>query len=59
VAEKKQKNKGWFSGPKDLTPKELEEIEKYLNDNFGQEVKSIERPKDYHHIQLNFRLKKL
>lgn len=26
IEERKEKNRGWFSKPKDLTPKEMEEI---------------------------------
>lgn len=59
VKEKKDKSRGWFSGPKELTAKQIEEIQKYLNDNFGQEVKSVVRPADYHHISLKFTLRKL
>lgn len=37
----------------------MEEIENYLNDNFAQQVSVVKRPRDYYHIQLQFRLEKL
>lgn len=59
IKEKKQKSKGWFSGPKELTEKEKEEIERFVHDNFGAPVIIVQRPVDFYYIQVNFVLKKL
>ena len=59
MKDKKQKSRGWFSGPKDLTEKEIEEIEKFVIDNFDAPVITVKRPPEFYYIQVNFVLKKL
>lgn len=59
ISEKKEKSRGWFSGPKEITEEEKQEIEKFLEDNFGTEVVVVKRPEDFYYIKVDFSLKKL
>ena len=45
VQQKMNKNKGWFSSkPKQLTEEEMKEIQNFVKNNFGLEIKTVKRP---------------
>ena len=37
----------------------MKEVENYLNNNFGQDIPLIKRPKEFYYINLSLRLQKL